>query len=50
MNLDDLTLFYCACQKVMTMSVVVVQPKKHANTCYKATKRIKRTFVISDYY
>ena len=32
------------------MSVVGAQPKKHANTSYKATKHIKHTFLISDYY
>ena len=31
------------------MSVEDGQPKKHANTSYKATKPIKRRFLISDY-
>lgn len=40
----------CEFQKFMTMSVVGDQPKKHANTSYKATKkRIERAFLISDY-
>ena len=52
MNLDYLKLLYCEFQKyeVMTMSVVGGQPKKkkkHANTSYKATKHIERTWVIS---
>ena len=36
----------------MTISGEVDQPKKkkHANPSYKATKHIKRTFLISDYY
>ena len=52
LNLDYLKLLYCEFQKceVMTMSVVSGQPKKHANTSYKATKHIKCTFLISDYY
>ena len=29
----------CEFQKFMTMSVVDDQPKKHANTSYKATKK-----------
>ena len=42
---------YCEFQKFMTISVVGDQPKKHANTSYKATKkRIERAFLISDYY
>ena len=32
------------------MSLVGGQPKKQANTSYKATKHIERTFLISDYY
>lgn len=32
------------------MSVVVGQPKRLANTGYKATKYIERTFLISYYY
>ena len=50
MNLDDLNLLYCEFQKyeVMTMSVVGSQPKKYANTIYKATKHIEHTFLISD--
>ena len=36
--------------EVKTMSVVGAQPKKHTNLSYKATKHIKCTFVISDYY
>ena len=52
MNLDYLKLLYCEFQKykVMTMSVVDGQPKKHTNPSYKATKHIERTFLISDYY
>ena len=51
MNLDHLKLLYCEFQKydVMTVSVVGGQPKKHANPSYRATKRIERTFLISDY-
>jgi len=51
MNLD-LKLLYCEFQKyeVMTMSVVGGQPRKHANTSYKATKHIDRTCLISDYF
>ena len=53
MNLD-LKLLYCEFQKyeVMTMVVVGGQPqeKKNANTSYKATKHIERTFLISAYY
>ena len=46
MNLDYLKLLYCEFQKykVMTMSVVGGQPKKHANLSYKATKHIEHTF------
>ena len=52
MNLGYLELLYCEFQKyeVMTMSVVGDQPKKHANSSYKAAKHIERTFLISDYY
>ena len=32
------------------MSVVGGQPKTHASPSYKATKHVKRTFLISDYY
>ena len=32
------------------MSVVRGELKEHANASYKATKRIERTFLISDYY
>ena len=44
-NSDYLKLLYCKFQKyeVMTMSVVDVQPKRHANPSYKATKPIERT-------
>ena len=36
----------------MTMFVVGGQPKKkkHANPSYKATKHIKHTILISDYF
>ena len=52
LSLDYLKLLYCEFQKyeVMTMAVVGGHPKKHANTSYKATKHIKRTFLIPDYY
>ena len=45
-------LLYYEFQKyeVMTMSLVDVQQKKHANPSYKTTKHIKCTFLISDYY
>jgi len=51
-NLDYLKLVYGDFQKykVMTMSVVGAQPKRHANPSYKATKHIERSFLISDYY
>ena len=49
MNLDYFKLLYCELQKyeVMTMFVVGGEPKRHANTSYKATKH---TFLISDYH
>ena len=49
MNLD-LKLLYCEFQKFE--AVVGGQPKKkkHSSTSSKATKHIKRTFPISDYY
>ena len=52
MNLDYRKLLYCELQKyeVMTMAVVGGRPKKHANTSYKATKHIERTFLISADY
>ena len=53
MNLDYLKLPYCQFQKyeIMTMSVLSDQPKKkNANSSYKATKHIERTFLISNYY
>jgi len=56
MNLDYFNLLYCEFQKyeVMTMSVVGGQQKKttkkHANTSYKATEHIERTFQNSDYF
>lgn len=48
-ELDYLKLRYCGFQKyeVTTMSVAGGLPKKHANTNYKATKPIERTFLIS---
>ena len=48
MNLDHLKLFHCEFQKFqgMTMSVIGGQKKPS----YKATKRIERSFLISDYY
>ena len=54
MNLDYFNLLYCEFQKyeVMTMSVEGGPPKKntkHANTSYKATEHIERTFQNSDY-
>ena len=51
-NKMNLRLRYCEFQKyeIMTMSALRDQTtKKHANTCYKATKHIERTFLISDY-
>ena len=52
MNLDDLKLLYCEFHKyeVMTMSLVGAQPRIRANPSYDATKRIERTFLISDYF
>ena len=49
---DEFRLFqelYCEFQKyeVTNMSVVCGEPKRHADTSYKATKL---TFLISDYY
>ena len=35
---------------ISSMSVVGGRSKKHANTTFKATKHIERTFLISDYY
>jgi len=50
-NLDYFKLLYFEFQtyKVMTMSVVRGQPKKHRNTSYDATKHIECSFLISDY-
>ena len=45
----DLKLLYCEFQKFE--AVVGSQPKKKLpSTSSKATKHIKRTFLISDYY
>ena len=48
-NLDYFKLLYCEFQKYegRTMSVVGGEPKRHANTSYKATTH---TFLISYYY
>ena len=54
MNLDFLKLLYdCEFQKyeVMTKSVVVVRYKRNpANPSYRATTKIERSFLISNYY
>ena len=53
MNLDFPKLLYCEFQKyeVMTKSVVVVRYKRNpANPSYRATKKIERSFLISNYY
>ena len=50
-NVDYFKLLYCEFQKykVMAMSVVRGQPKKHTNTSYDATKHIECSFLISHY-
>ena len=52
MNLDYLKLIYCGCQKyeVMTMSVIGGPPKTHSNPSWKASQKIGRAFLVSDYY
>ena len=49
MDLDYLKLLYRKFQDHVC-SRCLAKEKKHPNTSYKATKHMKSTFVIPDYY